>query len=94
MLTQLLQLMAETQRSCQIEELSRTLHAQPSAVEAMLETLVQRGRVVAIDGSQLQCAECALRGKCDLPAVKGRRYVLASPVVCCRTLSSGESLSL
>jgi len=78
MLQQLLQLLEESQRSCQIAELSRKLNAQPSAVEAMLETLVRRGRVVAVEAGSQLCAECVLNGKCDVPVVKGRRYTLQS----------------
>lgn len=76
MLHQLLHLLETNQRSCQIEELSRALHAQPTAVEAMLDTLVRRGRVIVIEAGSQTCNACALRGKCDLPVVKGKRYAL------------------
>lgn len=78
MLQQLLRLLEESPRSCQISELSRMLNAQPSAVEAMLETLVRRGRVVAVEAGSQLCGECALSGKCDVPVLKGRRYALQS----------------
>lgn len=78
MLQQLLRLLEESQRSCQITELSRMLNAQPSAVEAMLESLVRRGRVVAVDAGSQMCTECALSGKCDVPVLKVRRYALQS----------------
>ena len=74
MLSQLLQLVQASRSPCRIEELSRVLGAQPSAVEGMLETLVRRGRVVAIENSPLACDDCALSGKCDLPRIQGRRY--------------------
>ncbi len=63
-----------------VEELSRALGAQPSAVEAMLETLVRRGRVIAIaiDSAGSICAECALRGRCDRPVQQGKCYLLLS----------------
>ena len=78
MLQQLLRLLEESEQSCQISELSRLLNAQPSAVEAMLETLVRRGRVVAVEAGSQLCGECVLSGKCDVPVLKGRRYALQS----------------
>ena len=78
MLKQLLALFAGRQKALSIEEISRELGAQPSAVGGMLDLLVLRGRLIEIGPDGGHCAACGLESQCSLLAARGKRYVLAS----------------
>jgi hypothetical protein len=78
MLARLLNLLAEREHGLSLMEISRLLEAQPSAVEAMLHTLVRRGRLVEIGPDGGVCSECGEQVQCGLLAARGSRYALAA----------------
>lgn len=47
-----------------LDELSRTLEIEPGALDGMLQTLVQRRRLVEINPTQPGCVACPARGGC------------------------------
>lgn len=76
MLTQLVTLLENEKDGLSLFEISRLMNAQPSAVQAMLELLVQKGRLAAVGPDGKICAECGLESNCQLLAVKGKRYIV------------------
>ncbi|MBM4426263.1 MAG: hypothetical protein FJ031_03390 [Chloroflexi bacterium] len=76
MLTQFLSLLENKEDGMSLFEISRLMNAQPSAVQAMLELLVQKGRLVEVGPDGKVCASCGLESNCRLLAVKGKRYIL------------------
>jgi len=78
MLTQLLELLENKESGLSLSEISRELHAQPSAVMSMIETLVQKGRVLEIGPDGKRCTACGLESDCNLLKARGKRYVVAS----------------
>jgi len=77
MLTQLLNVLEANQGGLGLEELSRQLGVQPSALAGMIELLVHKGRLIEIGPDGGVCAACDLRGECNLLAGRGARYVVA-----------------
>ena len=47
-----------------VDELSRTLEIDASALEGILDTLVQRGRLNVIDPANYTCVTCPAKGGC------------------------------
>ncbi|MCB0165842.1 MAG: hypothetical protein KDI79_16540 [Anaerolineae bacterium] len=47
-----------------VDELSKTLAIEASALEGILETLVQRGRLNVIDPANYTCVTCPAKGGC------------------------------
>jgi hypothetical protein len=45
----------------------------------MIDLLVRRGRLLEIGEDGQLCAECGLRGECNLLAARGVRYAVARP---------------
>lgn len=79
MLTHLIQLLSEAENGLSLAEMSRAMNAQPSAVFAMLQTLVHKGRIVEVGPDGGICASCGLEAQCNLLATRGKRYVLLVP---------------
>ncbi|MBK8784351.1 MAG: hypothetical protein IPO22_21735 [Anaerolineales bacterium] len=81
MLSQLLSLLSEKKEGLSLFEISRVMMAQPTAVASMLELLVQKGKLLEIGPDGKYCADCGQVSDCNLLAVHGKRYVLASQIV-------------
>ena len=47
-----------------VDELSKTLTIDASALEGILDTLVQRGRLSVIDPTDYTCVTCPAKGGC------------------------------
>ncbi|MCB0211338.1 MAG: hypothetical protein KDJ52_18505 [Anaerolineae bacterium] len=47
-----------------VDELSKTLEIEASALEGILDTLVQRGRLHVIDPTNNTCVACPAKGGC------------------------------
>jgi hypothetical protein len=71
-----------------LSDLSSATHIEESALEGMLETLVARGRLRAIELTDDGCGSCPLRGGCFvMDDGVARTYVLApDPIPAERTL--------
>lgn len=78
MLTQLLSLLEARENGLSLFEISRQMKAQPSAVQSMLNLLVQKGRLIEIGPDGKYCSTCGLESNCQLLAVHGKRYVSAA----------------
>jgi hypothetical protein len=78
MLTQLLNLLENKENGLSLSEISRAMHAQPSAVASMITLLVQKGKLVEIGPDGKSCAACGLQSECNLLAARGKRYACAS----------------
>lgn len=78
MLTQLISLLEEKKDGLSLFDISRMMKSQPSAVMPMLELLVQKGKLLEIGPDGKYCADCGQVSDCNLLAVHGKRYVLAS----------------
>jgi len=81
MLTQLLSLLEERRSALSLYEISRTLHAQPGAVQGMLELLVQRGRLIEVGPDGGYCTTCGEQTQCSLLAARGKRYAMRPPAL-------------
>jgi DNA-binding IclR family transcriptional regulator len=81
MLSQLLSLLEAKKDGMSLFEISQTLKAQPSAVLSMLELLAQKGKLLEIGPDGKYCADCGQVSGCNLLAVHGKRYVLASEFI-------------
>jgi Mn-dependent DtxR family transcriptional regulator len=77
MLTQLINLLENKESGLSLSEISRALKAQPSAVKAMIEMLVQKGKLIEIGPDGKHCAACGLESDCNLLKSHGKRYVAA-----------------
>ena len=64
MLKQILAEFQQTKTSVCLDELSRKLEIETSALEGMLQTLVQRGRLQEIGPTPYNCVACPARGGC------------------------------
>jgi hypothetical protein len=78
MLTQLITLLEDNQNGLSLSEISREMKAQPSAVLAMIELLVQKGKLLEIGPDNQCCTTCGLEAQCSLLAARGKRYVAAA----------------
>ena len=86
MLNRLIQLLEENEGEVDLAIISRSLEAQPSAVSGMLETLIRKGRVIAISPDCGHCETCGLQSRCALPARRIKRYqVVDRPAVSTRS---------
>lgn len=66
MLKQILSEFEQAQTPLCVDELSRTLAIEAGALEGMLDTLVQRGRLQVIDPAGYDCPACLARGGCTV----------------------------
>ena len=60
-----------------LHELGRILDAQPSAVAGMMEMLVRKGRIVEVGADCGVCDTCGIRGHCDIPISRVKRYKIS-----------------
>jgi hypothetical protein len=74
MLTQLVNLLENTENGLSLSEISRAMGAQPTAVMAMIALLVKKGKLVEIGPDGKNCAACGLESECNLLAARGKRY--------------------
>ena len=77
MLSQVLALLAAHQGGMGLIEISRRLGLAPAVLEGMLETLVQRGRLVRLCAADTPCGACPVRPECNLLAGQNTRYLVA-----------------
>ena len=77
-LNQLLKLLENKENGLSLSEISRSLQAQPSAVIAMLNLLVQKGKLLEIGPDGGHCATCGAVSDCNLLAARGKRYLINS----------------
>ena len=78
MLTELLRLLEQNHAEYDLQELGRILGVQPSAVAGMLQTLIHKGRVVEMGADCGICDTCGIRGHCDIPIRRAKRYKIAT----------------
>ena len=78
MLTELLRLLEENEMEYDLKELGQKLGVQPSAVSGMLELLLHKGRVMEMGADCGICDTCGIRGQCDIPALRAKRYKIAA----------------
>ena len=64
MLSSILEAIRESGKPLCLSDLSSALHVEESALEGMLETLVQRGRLRTIEFVDDGCATCPVTGGC------------------------------
>jgi len=76
MLTQLIQLLESKENGLTLSEISRGMNVQPSAVLAMIDLLLNRGRLLEIGPDGECCTTCGLQSDCNLLAARGRRYLV------------------
>ena len=76
MLTQLIKLLENKESGLSLSEISRELHAQPSAVMSMIEMLVQKEKLMEIGPDGICCTTCGLESDCNLLKARGKRYVV------------------
>lgn len=81
MLTQLISLLEKKKDGLSLFDISRMMKSQPSAVMSMLELLGQKGKLLEIGPDGKYCADCGQVSDCNLLAVHGKRYVLASQFI-------------
>jgi DNA-binding HxlR family transcriptional regulator len=75
MLSQILQELERADGAIDLNELSRRLGVQRSALDGMIETLVRKGRLRQIEVGETPplCASCAKRNGCTLVSI-GKAY--------------------
>lgn len=73
MLARLMQLLEQSQGQIDLPELGQQLHAQPTAVAGMIDTLVRMGRLAEVRPACVDCPACAMRDRCILPLTQPRR---------------------
>ncbi len=78
MLTQLITLLENKNNGLSLAEMSRALHAQPSALVPMLKLLVRKGKLAEIGPDEKYCKDCGLQSGCNLLAIHSKRYVCIS----------------
>ena len=78
MLTQLVELLESKENGLSLSEISRAMQAQPSAVQSMLDLLVQKGKLLEIGPDGKCCTTCGVVSDCNLLAARGKRYVVAA----------------
>ena len=78
MLSQLVSLLEEKKDGLSLFEISRLMNAQPSAILSMLDLLVRKMKLLEIGPDGKYFAYCGQVSDCNLLAVHGKRYVLAS----------------
>ena len=84
MLTQLVNLLEGRENGLSLSEISRLLNAQPTAVMAMIQLLVQKGKLLEIGPDNKCCTTCGFESDCSLLASRGKRYISVS---CARLLT-------
>jgi hypothetical protein len=79
MLTEILKTFRETAQPMDLNELSRALGTDRSALEGMLETLVRQGKLKEVNVGGATCGHCHARGGCAAlrSGMIGKVYELA-----------------
>ena len=77
MLKQILAEFEQSPATLCLDELSRKLAVTPSALEGMLETLVQKGRLLIISASHTACQTCPAKAGCVIISSTAKSYLLA-----------------
>jgi Mn-dependent DtxR family transcriptional regulator len=77
MLNRLVGLFENRQNGLSLSEIARAMQAQPPAVLAMIELLVQKGKLIEVGPDGKCCATCGLQSDCNLLAARGKRYMIA-----------------
>jgi predicted Zn-ribbon and HTH transcriptional regulator len=75
MLTQLVTLLENKENGLSLAEISRAMHAQPTAVMSMINLLVQKGKLLEIGPDNKCCTTCGFESDCSLLAARGKRYI-------------------
>ena len=75
MLTQLITLLENKENGLSLAEISRAMHAQPTAVMSMINLLVQKGKLLEIGPDNKCCTTCGFESDCSLLAARGKRYI-------------------
>ena len=78
MLNQLLALLETKETGLSLVEISHEMKAQPSAVRAMIDLLVRKGKILEVGPDGKYCHSCGLQSDCNLLKARGKRYVIAS----------------
>jgi DNA-binding IclR family transcriptional regulator len=91
MFTQLVNLLESRENGLSLSEISRRMNAQPTAVLAMIQTLVRKGKLVEIGPDGKYCTTCGLEAQCSLLAARGKRYAAVS---CAQLQTQKQSQSL
>jgi hypothetical protein len=81
MLTDLVELLEDKENGLSLSEISRAMHAQPSAVLSMINLLVQKGKLLEIGPDGQCCTTCGIQSECNLLAARGKRYMIARATV-------------
>ncbi len=76
MLTQLIQFLEGKENGMSLSEISRAMNAQPSAVLAMIDLLVKKGKLLEIGPDGKCCTDCGEQTQCNLLAARGKRYMV------------------
>jgi predicted Zn-ribbon and HTH transcriptional regulator len=74
MLAQLIHLLESHENGLSLWEISRAMNAQPTAVMAMIQMLVKKGKLVEIGPDGKYCQTCGFESQCTLLAARGKRY--------------------
>ncbi len=77
MLTELQRLIENNQGEIDLNQLSKQLGAQPSAVAGMLDFLIRKGRVQELGIDCGSCESCGFANKCTMPVTRARRLGLS-----------------
>ena len=75
MLTQLVALLENKENGLSLSEISRLMNAQPTAVLAMINLLVKKGKLLEIGPDNGCCTTCGFESDCSLLAARGKRYI-------------------
>jgi hypothetical protein len=75
MLSQIIKELGRADRAIDLNELSRRLGVQRSALEGMIETLVRKGRLREVEVGEIPpaCVHCAGRSTCTVVSI-GKIY--------------------
>ncbi len=80
MLTELQRLIDENQGEIELNQLSKQLGAQPSAVAGMLHFLIRKGRIQELGVDCGSCDSCGFANDCLMPVSRARRLGLSEVV--------------
>ena len=73
MLTELQRLIEQNQGEINLNQLSKQLGAQPSAVAGMLDFLIRKGRVQELGVDCRSCESCGFANECLMPVKRAKR---------------------
>lgn len=76
MLNQLINLLATKENGLSLAEIGRKMKSQPTAVKAMIDLLVKKGKILEVGPDGKYCEACGLQSDCNLLKARGKRYVI------------------